>query len=342
MSPDPLHLETELLSGYLDDHLSTAERARVESHLQGCGECEARLAGLRRSVASLRALERVAPPAELLVRLRQGVGGHPHREPIAVGPRAWLRWPILRPAFAAAAVAILAAVVGLTYFALGTPETPPGPTVVDLQAQRAASPAPRAAAGPIRSQPVVLPEAIPAAPAPVAPPPERAARGVAGGVSGGVEGGAPGGIPGGTVGGVAGGVASPPAAPQPAAAPVQAAEVPEREAAREALSAAPSAQSGDVRRDRPALSKAEAQGAAADELAAGGRRFVRDARGWREAGIAEDALPSRSIPLDSATGRALLVRLGDLRRRLGPGDRLLLYDGGRVIELRGPAAPEPR
>lgn len=45
---DPMHLPPELLSGYLDDDVSSDERSRVEMHLASCAECRAEFADVRR------------------------------------------------------------------------------------------------------------------------------------------------------------------------------------------------------------------------------------------------------------------------------------------------------
>lgn len=56
------HVQVELLSAYLDQQASPAERAYVDAHLQQCVECRAELASLRRTVTLLQALPRVSVP----------------------------------------------------------------------------------------------------------------------------------------------------------------------------------------------------------------------------------------------------------------------------------------
>ena len=53
----------EKLSAYMDDKVSTQERLAIEDHLAGCGECRKALEELRKTVAHLKDLEQVEPPA---------------------------------------------------------------------------------------------------------------------------------------------------------------------------------------------------------------------------------------------------------------------------------------
>ncbi len=59
------HASAELLSAYLDRELARREARRLEEHLETCADCSVRLDGLRRVVASLQGLHRVAPPSTL-------------------------------------------------------------------------------------------------------------------------------------------------------------------------------------------------------------------------------------------------------------------------------------
>ncbi len=56
------HVQVELLSAYLDQQASPAERAYVDAHVQQCAECRAELESLRRTVLLLQALPRVPVP----------------------------------------------------------------------------------------------------------------------------------------------------------------------------------------------------------------------------------------------------------------------------------------
>jgi hypothetical protein len=69
-----------LLAVYLDGELEEPGRAQVEAHLQTCEACAARLADYRQLGHEIRALPRVAPPAEL----RTGVLAQ-----VAAGRRRW-------------------------------------------------------------------------------------------------------------------------------------------------------------------------------------------------------------------------------------------------------------
>jgi len=67
------HVSTEQLSAYLDSELGVAESRRVENHCQGCKECGARLASMRRFVAGLGRVERAVPPPALRQQIRRQV-----------------------------------------------------------------------------------------------------------------------------------------------------------------------------------------------------------------------------------------------------------------------------
>ncbi len=56
----------ELLIALLDQEIEPDERARLESHLEGCAECRADLAELKASSALLRRWETIDPPSELV------------------------------------------------------------------------------------------------------------------------------------------------------------------------------------------------------------------------------------------------------------------------------------
>ena len=50
------------LSEYLDDRLDAEERARIEGHLEGCGQCRQELESLRETIGLLRRVALVEPP----------------------------------------------------------------------------------------------------------------------------------------------------------------------------------------------------------------------------------------------------------------------------------------
>jgi predicted anti-sigma-YlaC factor YlaD len=58
-----------LLSAYLDEALSPAERASVAAHLEGCARCRAQLADLRATSRLIGALPQLAPRRSLVPRL---------------------------------------------------------------------------------------------------------------------------------------------------------------------------------------------------------------------------------------------------------------------------------
>lgn len=62
------HLESELLSAYVDDEVTASERATIERHLKTCRECRRELESLRWTVGLLRELPSVDVPRPLYVR----------------------------------------------------------------------------------------------------------------------------------------------------------------------------------------------------------------------------------------------------------------------------------
>jgi anti-sigma factor RsiW len=67
------HADAEILSAYLDGELAASERRETEMHLAGCPACRARFESLGRAVASLRRLERAAPPAVLAQHVQRRI-----------------------------------------------------------------------------------------------------------------------------------------------------------------------------------------------------------------------------------------------------------------------------
>ena len=65
----------ELLSDYLEGALPTAERARVEAHLETCPECVAYLAQLRTTIGALGRLREDEVPVRTLERLMAAFRG---------------------------------------------------------------------------------------------------------------------------------------------------------------------------------------------------------------------------------------------------------------------------
>ena len=50
------HVPEDLLSAYLDNQVTAAERDRIERHLQACATCQRELDSLRQTIALLHAL----------------------------------------------------------------------------------------------------------------------------------------------------------------------------------------------------------------------------------------------------------------------------------------------
>lgn len=73
------HVNTELLSAYLDEELTDRENEKVEEHLEACEACTARLDGMRKVVSHMRHFERMAPPSTLdqMVARRIALAGEP-------------------------------------------------------------------------------------------------------------------------------------------------------------------------------------------------------------------------------------------------------------------------
>ncbi|MBA3533052.1 MAG: zf-HC2 domain-containing protein [Ardenticatenales bacterium] len=67
MATPTSHLDPDLLSAYLDDEVSSAERVQVDAHLAGCAACQRELEGLRRMVSLFQALPTVPPPRTFYV-----------------------------------------------------------------------------------------------------------------------------------------------------------------------------------------------------------------------------------------------------------------------------------
>lgn len=74
------HVTAEELSAYLDRELPAPETREIENHLADCPACRTRFAGMHKVVASLRHLERMAPPPTLggMVARRVTLEGERH------------------------------------------------------------------------------------------------------------------------------------------------------------------------------------------------------------------------------------------------------------------------
>ena len=97
----------ELLSAYIDEEVTTRERASVETHLATCGMCAQDLATLRQAVTLLGQLPQVAAPRPFTLR-ESDVG------PVRTARLSWWRLPWVQGAIAAVAVLLCVVVAGST------------------------------------------------------------------------------------------------------------------------------------------------------------------------------------------------------------------------------------
>ncbi|HXW91833.1 MAG TPA: zf-HC2 domain-containing protein [Terriglobales bacterium] len=107
------HLDPDLISAWVENSLSRADRARVFEHLAYCGRC--------RDVSALS----LPDPAEVAV------------SPATVS--AWLGWPILRWGAMAACVLVVGAAITLRHRSASGPRQPAGPEIVALEPQPSAA-----------------------------------------------------------------------------------------------------------------------------------------------------------------------------------------------------------
>ncbi len=146
-----------MLSAYLDNQVTPAERVRVEGHLANCVACQGELDSLRRTVALLQALPRVPVPRAFTLSEAQVGIRRPEPRP------AW--GSVLRGLGAVTAIALVAVVAASL---LNRPSWQPAATV--------ARNVPTAAPAQLAVQPIAPAEQAPAeaiakapAPAPVEP-----------------------------------------------------------------------------------------------------------------------------------------------------------------------------
>ena len=147
-----MHPNDDLLNAYADGSLDAAERADVERHLASCAACRQVVDDVREIVRATKTLEHRDPPVRAWSRIERAIRlEREHTQPSSAGARAgdgargfqpsgtvagpakaghhvrWASW------LAAAAVLVLAAVVGIRYMPRG------GVTTSDGQPQTAAS-----------------------------------------------------------------------------------------------------------------------------------------------------------------------------------------------------------
>ena len=97
-----LHVAADLLSAYLDNQVTVAERDRIEGHLRACETCQREFDTLRQTVVLLRAMPRMpVPRAFTLSEVQVGI-----------------RRPVARPAWYGGALRGFAAVTAMVLVAL--------------------------------------------------------------------------------------------------------------------------------------------------------------------------------------------------------------------------------
>jgi len=92
----------EQFTDYLEGSLPAPQREQIAAHLRQCPDCAEELEAFRRTVAALRGLEEVAPPANLLSRINLAVAAQAQ----PARPRFRLSWQRLGAAAAAAALVV--------------------------------------------------------------------------------------------------------------------------------------------------------------------------------------------------------------------------------------------
>jgi anti-sigma factor RsiW len=142
-----MHPNEDLIHGYVEDALSAGDRQELERHLETCADCRRLaedLAEIRRVAASLELRE---PPARAWSRLERAIeleaGALPKGARDASSRYGNLAW------LAAAAVLVLATVVGIRY---GTRTRPAGPPADAPVAQGGGAPAPQASAEAVEAE----------------------------------------------------------------------------------------------------------------------------------------------------------------------------------------------
>jgi anti-sigma factor RsiW len=116
-SPDPWN---DRLSEYLDDEFDANERARIESHLQGCATCRADLAAIRQVTARAATLPDIPPDGDLWPGIAERIGA-PRG---AAATRPVRRFVFTLPQLVAASLALMMLSGAMVWLArLGGPQT---------------------------------------------------------------------------------------------------------------------------------------------------------------------------------------------------------------------------
>lgn len=120
MSDDSTHVDFEGLNDFADEALSASERATVQAHLAGCGECAERLARLRGLLRGASALPAaIEPPHELwsdiAARIVAPTTSRRPTPPPNERPHRAAQWLVARPwILTAAAVLLVVATSAIT------------------------------------------------------------------------------------------------------------------------------------------------------------------------------------------------------------------------------------
>src|SRR4051812_15392125 len=118
---------TDRLSEYLDDELSSDERAAAEAHLRRCASCGAVLADLKRVAGRVRSLEDRLPEHDPWPAIAARIGATPTATPTGTPvvrldpPRLTRRVSFSLPQLAAAAIALMTVSGGAAWLLHPTP-----------------------------------------------------------------------------------------------------------------------------------------------------------------------------------------------------------------------------
>src|SRR6187551_3607224 len=109
--------EALFVHAYFDDELDAVESSSMQQHLRGCAECQALLADLQHTRATLKSVPPERAPALLRTRIDARLDAEPVAAPARAHPRAgWWSRPFLAGAIVGAGAA--AVVASLILFVL--------------------------------------------------------------------------------------------------------------------------------------------------------------------------------------------------------------------------------
>jgi hypothetical protein len=168
------HDARELFSARVDEALTAEERASLDAHLAGCGDCRRELDRFRRTVALLHGVAPVRAPAGFVDRVLEAARPGPWRTRLL--RRLFWPLPVKLPLHAAAVALIAVTAVYLYEHApevreAARPPAPPSPTVEAPRQEPPRKEAPRAAPPPVLA-PGGRQGVAPSTPAPPPPAPE--------------------------------------------------------------------------------------------------------------------------------------------------------------------------